>query len=156
MIIKVTAQNAKIQWLLMESNIIKKSRIIFTLKEDFRISCYDMCSSLLSLKDIERQPQRTKKADHTSSGRNEVLIKEGMKEWSSYKVFDEKVVAVDLLRDGCLQGFFFFTDKTLAFYKLKWSHKADGRLRETVTLRGWKKLIMIYLEDARAIYTQRV
>ena len=68
-IIKVTARNAKIQWLLMESNIIKKSRNIFTLKEDFRISCYDMCSSLLSLKDIERQPQRTKKADHTSSGR---------------------------------------------------------------------------------------
>ena len=126
-----------------------ESRNIFTLKEDFRISCYDICSSLLSLKDIERQPQRTKKADHTSSGRNEVLIKEGMKEWSSYKVFDEKVVAVDLLRDGCLQGF-------LAFYKLKWSHKAEGRLRETVTLRGWKKLIMIYLEDARAIYTQRV
>ena len=68
-IIKVTAQNAKIQWLLMESNIIKKSRNIFTLKEDFRISCYDMCSSLLSLKDIERQPQRTMKADHASSGR---------------------------------------------------------------------------------------
>ena len=68
-IIKVTAQNAKIQWLLMESNIIKKSRNIFTLKEDFRISCYDICSSLLSLKDIERQPQRTKKADLTSSGR---------------------------------------------------------------------------------------
>ena len=78
-IIKVTARNAKIQWLLMESNIIKKSRNIFTLKEDFRISCYDMCSSLLSLKDIERQPQRTKKAEHTSSGRNEVLIEEGMK-----------------------------------------------------------------------------
>ena len=56
-----------------------ESRNIFTLKEDFRISCYDMCSSLLSLKDIERQPQRTKKADHTSSGRKEVLIEEGMK-----------------------------------------------------------------------------
>ena len=76
---KSNRPNAKIQWLLMESNIIKKSRNIFTLKEDFRISCYDMCSSLLSLKDIERQPQRTKKADHTSSGRNEVLIEEGMK-----------------------------------------------------------------------------
>ena len=62
------------------------------------------------------------------------------------------MVAVDLLRDGCLQGFFFFTDKTLVFYKLKWSHKGDGRLRETVTLRGWNKLI--YLET-RARFTRK-
>ena len=87
-----------------------------------------MCSSLLSLiKDIERQPQPTKKADRCvkwslnykrlKTIRNEILI----------KYFMKKVVVVDLLRDGS----FFFTDKTLVFYKLKWSHKGDGRLRET-------------------------
>ena len=48
------------------------------LKEDFKISCYDMCSSLLSLiKDIEGQPQPTKRADHASSGR---LITRGQKQ----------------------------------------------------------------------------
>ena len=66
------------------------------------------------------------------------------------------MVAVDLLRDGCLQGFFFFTDKTLALYKLKWSHKADGRLRETVTLRGWKKLIMIFRRRAGDLHAKSV
>ena len=40
------------------------------------------------------------------------------------------------------------------FYKLKWSHKGDGRLRETVTLRGWKKLI--YLGDARDLHAKSV
>ena len=64
------------------------------------------------------------------------------------------MVAVDFLRDVCWQGFFFFTDKTLVFYKLKWSHKGDGRLRETVTLRGWKKLI--YLGDARDLHAKSV
>ena len=59
--------------------------------------------------------------------RNEVLINHFMK----------KVVAVDLLRDGS----FFFTDKTLVFYKLKWSYKVDGRLRETV----WEVKIDCYI-----------
>ena len=86
-----------------------------------------MCSSLLSLiKDIERQPQPTKKADRCvkwslnykrlKTIRNEILI----------KYFMKKVVVVDLLRDGS----FFFTYKTLVFYKLKWSHKGVGRLRD--------------------------
>ena len=123
----VTTQNAKIQFLLTTWNIIKKSRNIFILKEDFKISFYDMCSSLLSLiKDIERQPQPTKKADRCvkwslnykrlKTIRNEILI----------KYFMKKVVVVDLLRDGS----FFFTYKTLVFYKLKWSHKGVGRLRD--------------------------
>ena len=138
----VTTQNAKIQRLLTKWNIIKKSRNIFILKEDFKISCYDMCSSLLSLiKDIERQPQPTKKADRcvksslnykkSKTIRNEILIRH----------FIKKVVVVDLLRDGS----FFFTDKTLVFYKLKWSHKGDGRLRETV----WEVKIDCYIVKRR-------
>ena len=90
-----------------------------------------MCSSLLSLiKDIERQPQPTKKADRcvkwslnykrSKTIRNEILINHFMK----------KVVVVDLLRDGS----FFFTIKTLVFYKQKWSHKGDGRLRGEVKI----------------------
>ena len=51
------------------------------------------------------------------------------------------------------KGSFFFTDKTLVFYKLKWSHKGDGRLRETVTLRGWNKLI--YSQETRARFTRK-
>ena len=91
----VTTQNAKIQWLLTKWNIIKKSRNIFILKEDFKISCYDKCSSLLSLiNDIERQPQPTKRADRcvkwslnyksSKTIRNEVLIKYFMKKWSRW------------------------------------------------------------------------
>ena len=48
---------------------------------------------------------------------------------------------VDLLRDGS----FFFTNKTLVFYKLKWSHKGDGRLRETV----WEIKIDCYIVRRR-------
>ena len=53
------------------------------------------------------------------------------------------------------KGSFFFTDKTLVFYKLKWSHKGDGRLRETVTLRGWNKLIYSQETPARFACKER-
>ena len=48
-------------------------------------------------------------------------------EWNSCKAFQEKVVAVDFLRDVCWQGFFFFLQTKLWCFT-----NLNGRIKETV------------------------